>query len=78
MLNNSSEKLYVLGLPWQVIKNSLSNAGDAGSTPGQGAKIPHALWQKIKHKTSNNIKNSIHFKNDPHQKIKNKNYTCWV
>ena len=48
MLNNSSEKLYVLGLPWQVIKNSPSNAGDAGSTPGQGAKIPHALWQKIK------------------------------
>ena len=32
----------------QVIKNSPSNAGDAGSTPGQGAKIPHALWQKIK------------------------------
>jgi len=31
-----------------VIKNSLSNARDAGSTPGQGAKIPHALWQKIK------------------------------
>ena len=32
----------------QVIKNSPSNAGDAGSIPGQGAKIPHALWQKNK------------------------------
>ena len=28
-----------------VVKNPLSNAGDAGSIPGQGSKIPHATWQ---------------------------------
>ena len=26
-----------------VVKNLLSNAGDTGSTPGQGTKIPHAM-----------------------------------
>ena len=25
-----------------VVKNPPSNAGDAGATPGQGTKIPHA------------------------------------
>ena len=38
-----------------VVKTLPSNAGDTGSTPGQGAKIPHALGpkknQKTKHKT---------------------------
>ena len=29
-----------------VVKNPPCNAGDAGSIPGQGAKIPHALWPK--------------------------------
>ena len=30
----------------------LYNAGSWGSIPGQGAKIPHALWpKKPKHKT---------------------------
>ena len=29
-----------------VVKTSLSNAGGAGSIPGQGAKIPHALGSK--------------------------------
>ena len=28
-----------------MIKNPLSNARDAGSTPGQGTKIPHAAGQ---------------------------------
>ena len=27
-----------------VIRNSPSNAGDMGSIPGQGTKIPHATW----------------------------------
>ena len=31
-----------------VVKTSSSNAGDAGSIPGQGAKIPHASGQKTK------------------------------
>ena len=29
-----------------VVKISLSNAGDTGSVPGRGAKIPHASWSK--------------------------------
>ena len=29
-----------------VFKTSPSNAGGAGSIPGQGAKIPHASWPK--------------------------------
>ena len=28
-----------------VVKNLLCNAGDVGSIPGQGTKIPHALKQ---------------------------------
>ena len=28
-----------------VVKNPPSNAGDAGSTPGQGTKIPHTAGQ---------------------------------
>ena len=31
-----------------VVKTSLSNAEGAGSIPGQGSKIPHALWPKKK------------------------------
>ena len=35
-----------------VVKTSPSNAGGAGSIPGLGAKIPHALGpKKPKHKT---------------------------
>ena len=35
-----------------MVKTSPSNAGGAGSIPGQGAKIPHALGpKKPKHKT---------------------------
>ena len=35
------------GLPWPpVMKTSPSNEGGAGSTPGQGAKVPHASWPK--------------------------------
>ena len=37
-------------VPWDfpggpVVKNPLSNAGDAGSIPGWGTKIPHAMGQ---------------------------------
>ena len=31
------------GVP--VVRNPPSNAGDASSIPGPGAKIPHAIWQ---------------------------------
>ena len=30
-----------------MFKTLPSNAGGAGLIPGQGAKIPHALWPKI-------------------------------
>ena len=39
-----------------VIKISSSNTGDAGSIPGQGAKIPHASWPKTQ-----NIKQKQYF-----------------
>ena len=52
--------MTVIATPWPVVKNLYSrdfpgcpvvktlpsNAGGAGSIPGQGAKIPHALWPK--------------------------------
>lgn len=31
---------------WPVIWTTPSNAGSVGLIPGQGARIPHALWQK--------------------------------
>ena len=46
-----------------VVKISLSNAGGAGSIPGQGTKVPHAPGSKkqnIKKKNrSNTVANSI-------------------
>ena len=53
-----------------VVKTSPSNAGGAGSTPGRGAKIPHAFQpknQNIKQKQYCNKFNKD-FKNGPHQK----------
>ena len=55
-----------------MVKTLLSNAGGAGSIPGQGAKIPHASrpkYQNIKQKQYCN-KFSKDFKNGPHQKKK--------
>ena len=57
-----------------VVEPLSSNAGGAGSIPGQGAKIPHALWpknQNIKQKQYCNKFNKD-FKNGPHQKKKKK------
>ena len=43
-----------------MVKTSLSSAGDAGSIPGLGAKIPHALQPKNQNiKQSNFVTNSI-------------------
>jgi len=40
-------KTWVLGLPGApVVRTSSSKAGDMGSIPGEGAKIPHASWPK--------------------------------
>ena len=35
-----------------VVKNLSSNAGDAGSTPGRGTKIPHVMGQLSPHATA--------------------------
>ena len=36
-----------LGFPGgAVVENLSANAGDTGSSPGLGAKIPHASWTK--------------------------------
>ena len=54
-----------------MVKTSPSNAGVAGSIPGQRAKIPHAAGpknQNIKQKQYCN-KFSKDFKTGPHQKI---------
>ena len=32
-----------------AVKNPPSNAGDVGSIPGQGTKIPHAVGQQSPH-----------------------------
>ena len=44
------EMLNILLLDWDfpggpVVKNLPYNAGDAGSNPGQGTRIPHAMGQ---------------------------------
>ena len=47
-----------------MVKISPSNAGNVGSIPARGAKIPTYLAEK-----SNNVTNSIkYFKNNPYQK----------
>ena len=38
-----------------VVKNPPSNAGDAGSIPGQGPKIPHAAGQLSPHTTTTEL-----------------------
>ena len=38
-----------------VVKNSRSNAGDAGLIPGRGTKIPHAAGQLIPRTTTTEL-----------------------
>ena len=55
-----------------MVKTSPSNAGGAGSIPGQGTKIPHTSWpknQNIKQKQYCNKFNED-FKNGPQQQQK--------
>ena len=52
-----------------VVKASPSNAGGAGSIPGQGAKIPHASRPKNQDIKQKNKFNKD-FKNGPHRKRK--------
>ena len=42
-----------------MVKTSSSNAGDASSIPGQGAKITHALWPKKKKKKKKKHRTNI-------------------
>ena len=37
--------METVGLPWEGIKNPPCKAGDAGSNPGPGIKILHAVEQ---------------------------------
>ena len=58
-----------------VVETSPSIAGSVGSTPGQGTKIPRALWpenQSIEQKQYCKQFNKD-LKNGPHQKKKKKN-----
>ena len=47
---NKNEKRDLPGGP--VVRNPPSNAGDTGSIPGGGTKIPHASGQLIPHATT--------------------------
>ena len=58
-----------------VVKTAPSNAGSAGSIPGQGAKIPHGLrpknqQQQYCNKVNKNFKNSSHQKKNSLKKEK--------
>ena len=54
-----------------MVKTLPSNAGGSGSIPGQGAKIPHALWPKNQNteqkqycnKFNKDLKKMFHIKN---------------
>ena len=49
-------KQYIGGLPWWSSgKESPSNAGDPGSIPGRGTKIPHATEQLSSHATTTEL-----------------------
>ena len=52
-----------------VVKTSLSNAGGAGSIPGQGTKIPHVLGHISPHITTTE---SAYHRKDPEQPKKKK------
>ena len=61
-----------------VVKTSPSNAGSAGSTPGQGAKSLHVSWpenQNIKQKQYSNKCNKDKNKKPLKRKKKTKNCT---
>ena len=51
-----------------VVKTLPSNAGSAGSNPGQEAKIPHASLSKNQHMKQKQYCNKFNkdFKNGPH------------
>ena len=54
----ASPSMYKLKACWKIflavqVKTLPSNAGDRGSIPGWGAKIPHASWPK--NQSRNNI-----------------------
>ena len=51
-----------------MVKTSLSSAGVAGSIPGWGAKIPHALWSKNQNTKQKQYCNKFNkdVKNGPH------------
>ena len=51
-----------------MIKTLPSNAQDAGSIPGQGAKIPQAWGPRKSTQNRSNVTYNKDFKNGPYQK----------
>ena len=45
-----------------MLRLHASNAGGAGSIPGRGTKIPHAVWCGQKKNNNNNNLNFLHSK----------------
>ena len=67
-----------LGLPGSPVSKTSSlpsNAGDVGSFPIQGARIPNASEPKPKHKIEAILQPIQSFKNGPHKKTKTKTKT---
>ena len=60
-----------------AVKTLPSNAGGAGSIPGQGAMIPHASQPRNQNITQKQYCNKFNkdFKNGPHQKEKEEGRT---
>ena len=56
-----------------VVKTSSSNVGGASSIPGQGVKIPHALWLKTQNLKQKQHCNKFKQKSGSHKKKKKKN-----
>ena len=69
-LNSLAFKTSGLGtfLMVQWLRPMPSNAGDVGSIPGQGTKIPHASRPKIQNIRQKQYRNKFDkdFKNGPH------------
>ena len=73
-MRNFSEKNYCRNFPGNAVAEiSSSNAGDVGSTPGQGAGIPYAPWPR--NQNINNMDLESVIQSEVSQKEKNRYHT---